>query len=168
LTQREVASIRALMSAAFVGDEAFAETDWDHALGGIHYLLEQDGRVRSHASVVERVLWVDHQPLRTGYVEAVATDPPLQGRGLGTRVMSEASAHIRESFQLGALGTGSHGFYRRLGWETWAGPTFVRAPDGLRRTPDEDGYILILRTSSTPQLDMTASLACDWREGDVW
>jgi aminoglycoside 2'-N-acetyltransferase I len=168
LTGREVASIRALMSAAFVGDEVFAETDWDHALGGIHFFLEQDGRVASHASVVERVLWVDDQPLRTGYVEAVATDPQLQGLGLGTRVMGEASAHIQEAFQLGALGTGSHGFYRRLGWETWGGPTLVRAPDGLRRTPDEDGYILVLRTPTTPAIVTSASLICDWREGDVW
>jgi aminoglycoside 2'-N-acetyltransferase I len=157
-----------LLWAAFVGDEGFTETDWDHALGGIHFVLEQAGRVVAHASVVERVLWVGDVQLRTGYVEAVATDPGSQGKGLGSRVMSDATNHIRARFELGALGTGRHHFYERLGWETWRGSTFVRAPEGVLPTPEDDGYILVLRTPTTPTLDLSATLICDWREGDVW
>ena len=169
LTADEITAIRDLMWAAFPpGEEGFTESDWDHALGGMHFMLEQGGVIASHAAVVERELQADELPLRTGYVEAVATNPALQGSGLGTRVMRDVTAYIRERFELGALGTGSHHFYERLGWETWRGPTFVRAPDGLRRTPNEDGYILVLRTAATPALDMTAGLSCDWREGDVW
>ena len=34
-----------------------------------------------------------------------------------------------------------------------------------RRTEDDDGGIFILRTPSTPSLDLTDPLACDWRIG---
>jgi aminoglycoside 2'-N-acetyltransferase I len=46
----------------------------------------------------------------------------------------------------------------------------VRTPDGDRRTPDDDGYILVLETPATPNtpLDVRAPVSCDWRVGDVW
>src|SRR2546426_796867 len=69
---------------------------------------------------------------------------------------------------LGALGTGRYRFYERLGWLRWAGPSFVRTAGGLRPTPDEDGYILVLPTPSSPPLDQSAGISCDWRPGDVW
>jgi len=158
------------MTAAFGEDEEerFADSDWEHALGGVHVLVELDGVIVAHAAVVERELRFGGQPLRTGYVEAVATDPEQQGAGYGTLAMEAIDAIIRRDFEIGALGTGSHHFYERLGWETWQGPGFVRAPGGERRTPDEDGYILILRTPRTPPLDLRAAISCDWREGDVW
>jgi aminoglycoside 2'-N-acetyltransferase I len=117
---------------------------------------------------VERELHVDGRPLRTGYVEAVATHPRLQGGGLGTRVMTDVGAHIRERFELGGLATGSPGFYERLGWLTWRGPTFVRTGAGVEPTPLEDGAILVLPTPATPQLELSAPLSCEWRPGDVW
>lgn len=82
--------------------------------------------------------------------------------------MRDVGAYITERFELGALGTGSHGFYERLGWATWRGPAFVRTAEGERRTPDEEGYIMVLRTPSTPTLDLAARISCDWRPGDVW
>ena len=157
------------MWAAFPpGEEGFTEEDWQHAIGGTHLILEQDGRIVAHASVVERMLHIADIPLRTGYVEAVATAPDQQGTGLGTRVMEEVGAVIRDGSELGALGTGAHRFYERLGWETWPGPAYVRTPTGLERTPDEDGYIMVLRTPSTPPLPERAPISCDWRPGDVW
>ena len=169
LTAAEVRAIRELLWAAFPsGEEGFTEEDWRHATGGLHFLLELDGGILAHASVVERELHVGGWPLRAGYVEAVATDPDRQGEGLGTRVMREVTRYVQERFELGALGTGSHHFYERLGWLTWQGPTSVRAGDGDRRTPDEDGYILVLPTPSSPQLDLTAPISCPWRPGDAW
>ena len=126
-----------------------------------------DGEIVAHGLVVERALEIDHHPMRTGYVEAVATTPLRQGRGHGTSVMRAIGDEIRARFELGALGTGSHGFYERLGWETWAGPSSVRTPEGERRTPDDDGYIMILRTRSTPPLHPGAPISCEWRPGDV-
>jgi aminoglycoside 2'-N-acetyltransferase I len=170
LTTSEVTALRRLMEEAFGPDEdeRFREQDWQHALGGIHFVLELDGGIASHAAVVERTLHIAGRPVRTGYVEAVATMPEFQGRGLGTEVMQAAGGHIQEQFELGALGTGEQPFYERLGWEIWRGPTSVRAPSGEVPTPDEDGYIMVLRTPSSPTLDLDAPISCDWRDGDVW
>lgn len=169
LTAAEAAALRDLLWTAFPpGEESFTEDDWDHALGGVHIVQEVGGRIVSHASVVERELHVAGRPLRTGYVEAVASDPAHQGRGYGTVVMRDVNAYIRDRFELGALGTGLHHFYERLGWVTWRGPSSVRTHDGLVRTADEDGSILVLRTPSSPDLDLIAPITCDWRPGDVW
>lgn len=170
LTSSETAAIRTLMRAAFGSDEEerFTDDDWDHALGGIHFVLVLDDEIVSHASVVERELQVDGQPLRTGYVEAVATAPDQQGAGFGSLVMEDVAAYIRDRFELGALGTARHTFYQRLGWRTWTGPSSVRTPEGIRRTPDEDGYILVLPTPSSPPFDLGAAISCEWRSGDVW
>ena len=169
LTTAEVSALRALLWAAFPpGEEGFTEEDWQHALGGMHFLLDDDGAIVAHASVVERELHVAGRPLRTGYVEAVATTPAAQGRGLGTIVMRDVTAYVRDEYELGALGTGVHRFYERLGWETWRGPSAVRTVEGLVRTPDDDGYIMVLRTRTSPALDPVSPISCEWRPGDVW
>jgi hypothetical protein len=69
---------------------------------------------------------------------------------------------------LGALGTGRHGFYERLSWRCWRGPSSVRTPNGELPTPDEDGYIMVLTTCSTLSIDLTLPISCDWRPGDAW
>ncbi len=170
LTEPEAEIIRAMLVDAFGSDEEerFVADDWDHALGGVHFVLDLGGEVLTHAAVVERELHVDERPLRTGYVEAVATALHRQGSGFGSIVMTDVTAYIRDLFELGALGTGRHAFYERLGWLTWTGPAFVRTTNGTRRTPDEDGYILVLPTPLSPPLDLTAAISCDWRPGDVW
>lgn len=169
LSSQDIAALRTLLWAAFASDgDGFAEEDWDHARGGVHVIRDLDGEIVAHAAIVERDIRVGGQPLRTGYVEAVATAPGHQGRGHGTAVMEVVGKLIRDGYELGVLGTGSHHFYERLGWSTWAGPSFVRTPDGDRATPDEDGSILVLRTPLTPPLDPRAQISCEWRSGDVW
>lgn len=170
LTAAEIDTIRELLRAAFAEDEhgGFTEDDWQHSIGGMHFVLEVEGTIVSHASVVERELHVDATPLRTGYVEAVATKPGQQRRGHGSAVMREVNEYIHEHYELGGLGTGSQGFYERLGWQTWRGPSSVRTDSGTARTPDEDGYILVLLTPSSPALALNAPISCEWRQGDVW
>jgi aminoglycoside 2'-N-acetyltransferase I len=170
LDPTELATIRTMLIVAF-GDEPdgrLTDEDWAHALGGSHFILDIDGEIVSHAAVVEREVRVGGQPLRTGYVEAVATAPDRQGSGLGPIVMTAVDVDVRERFQLGVLGTGRHHFYERLGWRTWRGPSSVRWPDGLRATPDDDGYLMVLETPATPPLDLDAPIDCDWRPGDSW
>jgi aminoglycoside 2'-N-acetyltransferase I len=167
LSREDLMQIRALMDAAFHGE--FTDDDVAHGLGGRHWLIEHEGRIVCHASVVIRELEVDGRPLRTGYLEAVATEPELQGRGLGTRVMQAVGKHIQDTFELGALSTGEPAFYERLGWERWLGPASVRMPDGTtRRTPDDDDGILVLLTLATRAIDLSGGITCEWRPGDVW
>jgi aminoglycoside 2'-N-acetyltransferase I len=170
LTPPDVEAIRSLLTAAFGSDEEerFTDDDWGHAVGGTHFVLDVAGEIVSHASVVEREIHVDGRPLRTGYVEAVATAPARQGAGYGSLVMVDVTAWIRDRFQLGALGTGRHHFYERLGWLTWTGQAFVRTADSVLRTPEDEGYILVLPTPSSPPLDLASSISCEWRPGDVW
>lgn len=169
LTSADISAIRGLLWAAFEEDgEGFTEDDWQHALGGIHVLLELDGEIVAHASVVERQLHVDHRPLATGYVEAVATASRHQRRGFGSQLMREVSSHIRDRYELGALGTGHQAFYERFGWLTWRGPSSVRVAGGMTTTSDDDGYIMVLATRTSPPLDISAPISCEWRPGDVW
>lgn len=170
LSAWEMTAIRNLLVAAFASDEdgGFGDDDWDHAIGGRHFVLDLDGVVAAHASVVEREIHVGGYPLQTGYVEAVATAPGRQRAGFGSLVMNGVGAYIRDRFELGALGTGRHTFYERLGWQMWLGPTSVRTPDGTEPTPGDDGHVLVLTTPTTPPLDLTGPISCDRRPGDVW
>jgi len=169
LSPAELAAVRRLVFEEFGG--RFDEHDWDHTLGGVHLLaVEDDGGIVAHAAVVPRTLEAGGRRLATGYVEGVATRSDRRRRGLATLVMGEAGRVVGERYELGALadGTGIPGFYERLGWERWQGPTFVAGPDGPVRTADDDGGVLVLRTPATGELDPTAPLVCDWRPGDVW
>jgi aminoglycoside 2'-N-acetyltransferase I len=170
LTTAELETLRRLVFGAFGG--RFDTHDWDHTLGGVHVLAEEDGGVVvAHAAVVPRTLVAGGRALRTGYVEGVATRGDRRGLGLATLVMAEVGRVVAEGGdELGALSDGTRipGFYQRLGWETWQGPTWVAGPDGPERTAEEDGSVLVLRTPATGELDLTASITCDWRPGDVW
>src|SRR5881628_1513448 len=59
LTPAEIDRLRDLLWSAFPpGEEEFSENDWQHALGGRHFVFEVDGTIVSHASVVDRTLHV--------------------------------------------------------------------------------------------------------------
>lgn len=158
--------VRGLLDRAFDGD--FADTDWDHTVGGRHVILLEEGVVISHAAVVARDLKVADRPFHTGYLEGVATHPEHQGNGFGARVVTAANEVIRQEYQLGALSTERHSFYRRLGWERWAGPTYVRDGSRLLRTADEDDGIMVLRFGPSSAVDITSALTCEARSGDDW
>jgi aminoglycoside 2'-N-acetyltransferase I len=169
LSSEEVSVLRELFDAAWADDsEVFTEDDWEHALGGFHFILEDEGEIVAHASVVQRELHTAGHRLATGYLEAVATSPGRQRRGHGSALIKEVNDYIDRTFQLGALDTGRPAFYERVGWLLWKGPTFVRTDSGLLRTPEEDGSVLVRLTPTTPRLDLSAPISCDWRPGDVW
>jgi aminoglycoside 2'-N-acetyltransferase I len=169
LTGHEIEAIRRLLWDTFeASGDGFAEQDWDHSVGGLHVVLDLDGAIAAHASVVERMLHIGDAPVRTGYVEAVATAPEHQGRRFGSAVMTEIGDAVRGGFELGALATGAHSFYERLGWLRWEGPTWVRTPAGPVRTEDADDALLVLPTPAMPAPDRSLPISCDWRAGDVW
>lgn len=161
-----LAQIRALLDHAFDGD--FADSDWEHTLGGWHCVVYDGDQLVAHAAVIARTLEADGRRVRAGYVEGVGTEPARQGEQFGTAAMEAAAGVVHEHFALGALSTGEHHFYERLGWERWAGPTYVRAGSDVIRTEDEDDGIMVLRFGASRRLDLTAALSCEARAGDDW
>ena len=159
--------LRTFLDGVFVDD--FSDDDWNHALGGLHAWVSGDaGLLISHGSVVPRTIECDGHHLNVGYVEAVATLAERRREGHGSTVMVRLNTAIQEGYDLGVLSTGTPAFYETLGWERWRGPTFVDTPRGRERTADDDGDVMILRTSRSPRLDLDRAIVCDWRAGDVW
>ncbi len=166
----DLVAAQELLTVAFShlpADEAFGPEDWEHALGGTHALVHDEGVLIAHASLVMRRLLHRGRALRCGYVEAVAVAPDRRRRGLGGRVMSalEAMAPAYDLLALGATDEGM-GLYLSHGWVPWEGPLLALTPDGVVATPDEEGYVLVL--PGTVPLDLEGELTCDWRDGDVW
>lgn len=158
--------IRRLLDDAF--DGTFSHDDWEHTLGGWHVVVWEGDRPSAHAAVVPRVLEVDTQLFRGGYVESVATAPDRQRQGLGSLAMTELMAVLRSRFELGALSTDRHAFYERLGWERWEGPSFVRHGERLVRTAEEDDGIMVLRFGPSRDISLRSQIACTARSGDDW
>jgi aminoglycoside 2'-N-acetyltransferase I len=162
----ELKAIRALLDDAFEG--GFADTDWDHTLGGVHALVWEGGELIGHGAVVQRRLLHSGRALRTGYVEGVAVRPDRCGQGHGAAVMAALERIVSRAYDVGALSAagGAAGFYEARGWQRWLGPTCVLAPSGIERTEEDDGSTYVLPAAVTP--DLTGVLVCDWRDGDVW
>jgi aminoglycoside 2'-N-acetyltransferase I len=157
---------RAMVEAVFEGD--FADTDWEHSLGGMHALAWDGDELVGHASLVQRRLLHAGRALRAGYVEGVGVRADRQRRGYGAAMMDALERIIRAAYDLGALGATDDGarLYQARGWQRWRGPTSAITPDGVIRTREEDGFIYVLPGAA--ELDLTGELACDWRDGDVW
>ncbi len=159
-------SARRMVIEAFAGE--ITETDWDHALGGMHALIWRHGSIIAHGAVVQRRLVHCGNSFRCGYVEAVAVREDWRGQGLAIAILNACEQVIRGGYPLGALSASERG--RRLftarGWLPWRGPTSVLTPHGPTRSPDDDGSVFVLPVSA--KLDTSADLMCDWRDGDVW
>jgi aminoglycoside 2'-N-acetyltransferase I len=160
-----LAQARALLDAAFAGE--MTDDDWAHCLGGLHALAWRGGELAGHAALVQRRLLHAGRVLRAGYVEGVAVRADLRRRGIGDALMAPLEQVARRAYDVTALATSDEGaaFYAARGWLPWQGPTSALTPDGVVRTPDDDDCVLVLRGSD---LDRSAELTCDWREGDPW
>jgi aminoglycoside 2'-N-acetyltransferase I len=134
---------------------------------GVHVVGRAEGAIVSHAMWVERALQPGTRaPLRTAYVEAVATKPAFQRRGLASEILKRLAEEIRH-YDLGALSPAAETLYARLGWELWRGPLFIRTAAGLEPTPAES--VMILRVEHTPaDLDLNQPLSAEWRPGELW
>jgi aminoglycoside 2'-N-acetyltransferase I len=166
LDDAELAEVRELLDRAFAGD--FADEDFAHALGGMHALVHDEGRLVGHGSVVRRQLLHGGRTIRAGYVEAVAVAPDRRRQGIATAVMDALEALIPRKYDLGALSASDDGagLYAARGWLRWEGPTSVLTAEGIRRTPEDDSSVFVLPGDLL--LDRRGELTCDWRAGDVW
>ncbi|MDZ7630314.1 MAG: GNAT family N-acetyltransferase [Gemmatimonadaceae bacterium] len=135
---------------------------------GLHACGRLDGRIVSHAMIVDRTVITDGiTTLRTAYVELVATHPAHQHRGYATAVLRALVPHM-QSYDIAALSPSESGFYARLGWELWRGPLAVRTDSG-EEPSDAEEEVMILRLPRTPaSLNVAAPLSVEWRPGDAW
>ncbi|MBU9762517.1 GNAT family N-acetyltransferase [Mycobacterium sp. TNTM28] len=161
---------RRMVIDAFEG--SFTEADWEHSLGGMHALICHHGALIAHGAVVQRRLLYRDTALRCGYVEAVAVREDWRGQGLATAVLDAVEQVLRGAYQLGALSSSeiARDMYLSRGWLPWTGPTSVLRPAGVTRTPSDDRslFVLPIDLPDGMQLDTSAEIACDWRDGDVW
>lgn len=159
---------RELLYEVFPDD--LEESDWEHALGGVHALAVVDGVLIGHASVIQRRLVHGGRALRAGYVEGVAVRESHRRSGVGAMLMSSIEETIANAYDLGALGASDMAvpFYEARGWRRWRGPSWALTPSGVVRTADEDGAIYVLPLESGAPLNLDEPLMADWREGDVW
>jgi aminoglycoside 2'-N-acetyltransferase I len=149
--------------------------DPEHEFAGLFDLVTDSMHVLAYENevLVAHACWADRRlepeglpPLRTAYVDAVATEPVLQGRGIGSLVMQRFAREAAD-YELNALSSErAPAFYERLNWERWRGPTGVRTAQGTQPTPDD--IVLILRTQTTPVLNLDAGLLADNRPGQPW
>ena len=120
----------------------------------------------SHACWLARRLQPGtHRPLRTAYVEAVATDPYHQRKGYATVVMRRLATAI-SGYELGALSPATASLYERLGWRKWRGALSIRTDTGPFATPEEE--VMVLRLPGSPQLYLDGPLSAEWRQGELW
>ena len=159
---------RMLIDAFADGEVDFTDTDWEHALGGMHALICVRGALIAHGAVVQRQMVHQGAALRCGYLEAVAVREDWRGQGLAMAVMDALEQVLRGAYQLGALSASEAGrnMYASRGWLPWQGTTSVLAPSGMTPTPDDDGSIFVLPMSV--DLDTTGEISCDYRAGDAW
>lgn len=169
-----VAPVAALDTATRRAIVALCEAAFSEDFAGMFSLLPDSTHVLAHVgdTLVSHALWVTRRlqpeglsPLRTAYVEAVATHPAHERRGYATAVMRRVAGEIR-GYELGALSPAAISLYTRLGWEMWQGPLAIRTATGLLDTPDEE--VMILQTPRTPALDLHTRITAEWREGELW
>lgn len=165
LHEQDLTRIRALLDEAFLGD--FADTDWEHTIGGTHVLVEVGEELVAHGAAVERLFRHGSRTLRTGYVEGVAVRADRRRRGYAGLVMAELES-LADGFDVLALSASEDGVavYVARGWLLWRGPTSVLGPGGVLPTPDDDGSVYV--RPGRAMLDLDGELTCDWRRGDVW
>jgi aminoglycoside 2'-N-acetyltransferase I len=138
----------------------------------VHVMARDErGVLLSHAEFVPRSLQPAGLPvLRTAYVEAVATAPGEQHKGLATAVLRQLLDVVAadDTWELAALSPSDPGFYERRGWELWRGPLAIRGAGHLEPSP-EDEQVMIRRLPRTPAaIDTTALLTAEWRKGELW
>ncbi|MFE6846145.1 GNAT family N-acetyltransferase [Streptomyces sp. NPDC057686] len=163
----ELRELRELLDRAFRGD--FGDEDFEHALGGMHVLVREDGELVAHGSVVQRRVLHGGRALRTGYVEAVAVRADRRRRGLGGQVMAGLEGVIERAYVLGALSASDDGarLYAGRGWAVWGGQIGALSPAGPVRLPDEEGSTYVWLPPGGVLDDLAGRLDFDWRDGDV-
>jgi aminoglycoside 2'-N-acetyltransferase I len=166
LSEEELDELKAMLKAVF-GTERYTDESWEHCLGGIHYLLRYGDRLVAHGALVPRYLRQGGRVLRGVYGESMATLNDWRNFGFGSAIVAMATAEIRRNYDIGVFAASRYGFYQRLGWDKWRGPTFVETEHGIEpKGPDRGAVMFRLPDHST--VDPDADLTTISRSGDDW
>ena len=133
-----------------------------------HALAYADDRLIGHALWLDRRMRVGGGPWQNAaYIEGVATQPDVRGRGIGSAVMRRIAEEIA-GYAFGALSPAVPEWYERLGWERWQGPLLIEKDGVVDEMTDPDELVMVYRTPRTGELDLTASLTGEWRPFEPW
>jgi hypothetical protein len=163
LVPRVFEQVKALCNEAYGEDLAGYFAD----IGpGVHLIGWHGPALVSHLMWVDRPLYVEgREPLRSAYVELVATRTRDLRHGYATKLMQRLALELG-AYDIGALSPSETTLYQRLGWERWRGALSVRTANGVVPTPDEE--VMVLRLPGSPAVDLDLPLSVDWRPGEVW
>ncbi|MFC8671086.1 GNAT family N-acetyltransferase [Streptomyces griseorubiginosus] len=166
LDEKELKELKGMLESVF-GKERYTQESWEHCLGGIHYLLRYGDKLVAHGALVPRYLRQGDMELRGVYGESMATLSDWRNLGFGTAIVALATAEIRRNYDIGVFAGSRYGFYRRLGWDKWRGPTFVETARGIElKGPDRGAVMFWLPDHSI--VDPDADLTTISRSGDDW
>ena len=165
LTHTQHDAIRELLNAAF--DQEFSDEDNDHACGGVRVIAVDGDQIIGHAALISRTITIAGTPFCVGYVEGVAVWPSRQGQGIGKAIMRQITDMATRDFVISMLSTGEHDFYAKLGWQRFAGMSYVDNHGSSARTADEDEGLMV-HTALMHLNQPGIAWVCDWRTGDVW
>ena len=146
------------MALAFGGDIAPAERYFDEErnprvdLDQV-YVVEEDGQVRSSATVLPLEMFVDGEPAPMGGISAVATHPAYRRRGYAGKLMRVGLEDMRgRGVHLSLLSPFAHAFYRAYGWElATEGLGYTLKPDELP-TSDEQRFVRDYLEDDLPEI----------------
>ena len=99
-----------------------------------------------------------------GYVEGVATEDFHRNKGFAPLLMRQVANRIM-AYEIGALSPADTTLYNRLGWEYWKGPLYARKELYWHHVPDETA--MILKTPTTPKINLESPISLEWREGEI-
>jgi predicted acetyltransferase len=163
LSSQMAAAVRSLCAAAYQAEMGQYFKD----IGpGEHLLGLNDGMLVAHLMWVTRWLQPgESPPLRTAYVELVATAPHARRRGYASALLQNFVSQV-DDYQLAALSPATPDLYARLGWTFWRGPLAVR--HGAQFVPTPEETIMVHHLPLTPVLNQDLPLSIEWRPGEVW
>jgi putative acetyltransferase len=117
----DVAAVRALVTAAFGldGDTAgFVKAVRDHAQVCLAQVAVAGGAIVGHAQWCLAPLIVDGRPVKGVYLACLSTQPTLQKRGVGSRLVRSGLGRLAQDGYEAASLLGDPAYYGRFGFSS--------------------------------------------------